>query len=447
MFPVTTHHHPHETTGAMETDTVATAAAVLAQLEPRRAALFQQQYHHPPPTPPTVAVNAAIATTPITTTKVRATRQTQTKKRRLEEEEDDLEQNEDGETDKASKHNTKKKTRKKRTAKRTLPPHLESLYQQLTNNGRCMDSIQKEQQEAARLVAEAQRRLDAANRQAEHLTRKKEILEEQILTRELSLDNNNEFTQHYHQLVAFQQEFGHVNVALERPHGALNAWVKRMRRIKALRQAGDKYQAPQWKYYLRALDRIGFVWDVVKDQWKIQFDKMLAFKQENGHCCIPKAYKKDKALGAWVHRQRYHYKLYHEGKPTQLTPERIQLLKSVGFSWGGDAKSPVDVTAPPRPTKPRNGQHKRTPEQEWEHHFQLLLEFQKQHGHVKISAVQVSHRNNQLRDWAAWQRREYKKWKRQEPSHVTSEHVRRLQEIGFSWEVWPNKTQQQQQQG
>jgi Helicase associated domain len=120
-----------------------------------------------------------------------------------------------------------------------------------------------------------------------------------------------------------------------------------------------------------------------------------------------------------------------------MTAERIELLNSVGFSWSGDSSTPVDVSGMPRPTKPRRGQGKRTPEMEWEHHFQLLLAFKAKHGHVKISAVDDKVRNNQLRDWAAWQRREYKRWKQGGKSHVTSEHVKRLAEIGFCWEVRP----------
>jgi hypothetical protein len=120
-----------------------------------------------------------------------------------------------------------------------------------------------------------------------------------------------------------------------------------------------------------------------------------------------------------------------------MTAERIELLNSVGFSWSGDSNTPVDASVTPRPTKPRRGQGKRTPEGEWEHHFQLLLAFKAKHGHVKISAVEDRARNNQLRDWAAWQRREYKRWKLGVKSHVTSEHVKRLAEIGFCWEVRP----------
>ena len=142
-----------------------------------------------------------------------------------------------------------------------------------------------------------------------------------------------------------------------------------------------------------------------------------------------------------MHRQRYFYKLYHEGKPTQLTLERIELLNSVGFSWSGDStKPPVDdaTTVMPRPTKPRRGHEKKTPDQEWEHYFQLLVAFKAQHGHVKVSAMDDKSRNNQLRDWVAWQRREYKQWKAGLQSHVTADHVQRLAEIGFSWQVWPN---------
>jgi hypothetical protein len=40
----------------------------------------------------------------------------------------------------------------------------------------------------------------------------------------------------------------------------------------------------------------------------------------------------------------------------------------------------------------------------------------------------------QLRDWVAWQRREVQVVWKQEVSHVTSEHVKRLSDIGFEWQ-------------
>lgn len=118
-----------------------------------------------------------------------------------------------------------------------------------------------------------------------------------------------------------------------------------------------------------------------------------------------------------------------------MTPERIDLLNSVGFSWSGDSHTPPEQSVRPKPTKTRKGSNKRTAQEEWEYNFQKLLAFKKKYGHVRVNAFDDKTRNNQLRDWCAWQRREYKRWKNGQPSHVlTSEHIRRMKEVGFQWD-------------
>jgi Helicase associated domain len=346
------------------------------------------------------------------------------------------------ETTETNHHNSNnseedKPIRKRKQPKRHLPPHMIQLYQQLQDNDTYTSAMQQEHAKAQELLQEARRRLEAAQQQLTALAQEKVDLEERVLREELSLDSD--FTHHYRQLLKFRHDYGHCNIPSQENH-QLAEWAKKMRRVRTLWQAGQHYQGPPWKFYLRALDRVGFVWDAVHDKWQTQFDKLMAFRSRTGHTRVPKAYPPDPSLGAWVHRQRYHYKLYHEGKPTQLTLERIQLLQSAGFSWTGNntTNSNSSNVDPPIPTRPKRGTPKRTAEQEWEHHFQQLLRFQREYGHVKVSAVGDQNRNNQLRDWVAWQRREYKRWKRGEPSHVTSEHVRQLEAIGFQWHIRGN---------
>ena len=192
--------------------------------------------------------------------------------------------------------------RKKPIAKRTLPPHLIVLYQELKDNACNLAQNEQETKDAQRLLAEAQRRLDECARQAAVIEFQKRSLDQEVLEAELQLDN--EFTRNYRQLVHFQQEFGHCHVTTtastssseaqshEKTHKyqALAAWTKKMRRVKQMRAnpKGEYYQGTQWKYYIQALDRIGFVWDAVKDQWRNQFEKMLAFQVTHGHCAVPK---------------------------------------------------------------------------------------------------------------------------------------------------------------
>lgn len=111
------------------------------------------------------------------------------------------------------------------------------------------------------------------------------------------------------------------------------------------------------------------------------------------------------------------------------------MLNSVGFSWGGDCTTPLAMGAMPRPTKSRRGNHKKNAQEEWESSFQELVQFKQEHGHVKISSVHDKERNNHLRDWVAWQRREYKKWEKGQPSQMTADRIQRLEDVDFPWEA------------
>ena len=54
---------------------------------------------------------------------------------------------------------------------------------------------------------------------------------------------------------------------------------------------------------------------------------------KNGHCIVPQFFHKNRALGKWVAKQREQYRFYKEGRHSFLTDERIDLLKSINFTW------------------------------------------------------------------------------------------------------------------
>jgi hypothetical protein len=47
-------------------------------------------------------------------------------------------------------------------------------------------------------------------------------------------------------------------------------------------------------------------------------------------------------LGQWVANQRSNYRFYQEGKPSPMTPSRIQELEIIGLEWGTPAAAWVD---------------------------------------------------------------------------------------------------------
>ena len=73
----------------------------------------------------------------------------------------------------------------------------------------------------------------------------------------------------------------------------------------------------------------------VDDASDMAFNEKLTalrtFKEEHGHVNVPPGEYKE--LNKWIMNQRYLYKSRLEGKTNSLTPERLQILDDLGFTW------------------------------------------------------------------------------------------------------------------
>ena len=103
-------------------------------------------------------------------------------------------------------------------------------------------------------------------------------------------------------------------------------------------------------------------------KWDEMFDRLVAYKNENGNCLVPNRYEKDSSLGAWVSTQRRQYKILTSGssESTPMTPQRAQRLNSIGFVW---------ATKDPRHTP-------------WETRFDQLRQFWLDHGKYRVLQLQ-----------------------------------------------------------
>ena len=74
------------------------------------------------------------------------------------------------------------------------------------------------------------------------------------------------------------------------------------------------------------LDDIGFIWDPFAEAWEEGFNKLLQFKEQEGHCKVPVTYEiAGFNLGNWVGTQRR--------AKDSMSPERKQRLDDIGFIW------------------------------------------------------------------------------------------------------------------
>ncbi len=144
----------------------------------------------------------------------------------------------------------------------------------------------------------------------------------------------------------FKQREGHCRVSMGHGEDGFNlgAWVNTQRSRK-------KGLTPD---RLKRLKSVGFVWDPREVKWEKGFAALRQFKQREGHCRVPQGHKMDGLkLGVWVSAQRTRKK--------GLTPDRLNRLNRLGFSWDPQAEL-------------------------WEQDFAALHKFRKRVGHCRVPA-------------------------------------------------------------
>ena len=139
--------------------------------------------------------------------------------------------------------------------------------------------------------------------------------------------------------------------------------------------------------------------------WHLQYEKLVEFKQKNGHFLVPFRYEQDRPLGKWVIRQR----IIHTKK--KMRQDRKELLDKIEFVWK------VDVVVK---------QARRTADR-WHSLYESLVEFKQKNDHCIVP--QHYKQNRPLGDWVRRQRKFLTSNKMQPDRKAL------LDEIGFVWEV------------
>jgi hypothetical protein len=166
---------------------------------------------------------------------------------------------------------------------------------------------------------------------------------------------DEKWLQQYRKLLNFHDGHGHCIVKGFYNRGqSLGKWVGNQRQIYA--ENGMREDRKQ------LLDELGFVWKVDKAdadaslsqrEWDEQLDRIVQFKEQYGHCYVPRSFTKW-GLGSWLTVQRA------EARKGQLDTRRAYKLLSVGVTWGSNF------------------------DQRWEEHFLQLKAFNEKHGHCYV---------------------------------------------------------------
>ena len=186
-------------------------------------------------------------------------------------------------------------------------------------------------------------------------------------------------------LKKFKKRFHHCNVPdLWKENPALGRWVAMQRTHRHLLS----------KERIRKLNELGFTWNMREFVWERDYQKLIAFKGQFGHCEVPKGRKEFAQLAEWVGKQR----IDKRKGLSRLSAERISKLNKIGFHWG-------------RENKP------------WDERFKELKAFKSRFGHCRV--LRSWKENPGLAKWVAHQRRGRHK--------LSADRKKKLNQLGFVW--------------
>ena len=217
---------------------------------------------------------------------------------------------------------------------------------------------------------------------------------------------NELWDRRFAELVKFKKEHGHFWVPQhQRARASLNRWVIKQRANARAGLLPAEHRA--------RLEGIGFPWQAVNPKWDQRFKELQAYRQRFGHCDVPMRWPEDPRLARWVSCQRYFR------RKGILSPERIDRLDRMGFSW--DNRWRLEQTPHSYAEKAR------VLNENWDRRFAELAKFKKQHGHCRLPTQEP--RWAFLYLWILRQRKQAR------AGVMPAQRRARLERIGFPWEV------------
>jgi hypothetical protein len=216
---------------------------------------------------------------------------------------------------------------------------------------------------------------------------------------------NHQWHLQYQKLVEFQGKNGHCLVPKKyQKDASFGTWVITQRQF----HANNSLRLDRKEL----LDEIGFVWKADRiaarvsgedKKWHQQYEQLVEFKRNNGHCRVLRRYQENKSLGEWVNTQRQSH------ANNTLRFDRKDLLNEIGFAW----KAPASCD------------DYKWNDKNWHQQYEKLVEFKRNNGNCLVP--QKKHKDKSLGMWVSWQRAAH--------ANNTLRFDRKdlLNEIGFVW--------------
>jgi hypothetical protein len=222
----------------------------------------------------------------------------------------------------------------------------------------------------------------------------------------------------YDKLLDYQRGQGNLFVPSEYAKDpTLGNWVARQRRnYNSNELSNDR---------IKALDDIGFSWDVKNDTWDGYYAELCEFHDKYGHTRVPRSSR----LWSWVDRQRR--QLRRLGYVTSPKGEHtLAELDKMGFGWISNEDDDNESSAGDQICKDRAKKLLELPfkaaihDELWLQNFRQLCSFRDTQGHFNVP---YDGPYAELSNWARHQRFLYKRNK------LSKERIVALDGIDFAW--------------
>ncbi|NJM55433.1 MAG: hypothetical protein HC841_05540 [Verrucomicrobiae bacterium] len=198
----------------------------------------------------------------------------------------------------------------------------------------------------------------------------------------------------YRELENYAKENGNPHVPRTHTNTKLASWVW----IQRLRRDKDYNSQPKLTSdQIALLDKLGFRWDALGDQWAENFERLKQFKEKHGHCEIGLVAAEDDKLRRWVSTQRL------QQARGEMDAERKVKLDVLGFSWSSENS-----------------------DLRWMEMFERLKQYLALKGDADVPALWDG--DVKLGAWVSAQRQ------RRKQGQIPDEQIRLLDSLGFTWQ-------------
>lgn len=209
----------------------------------------------------------------------------------------------------------------------------------------------------------------------------------------------------------YRKRHGNAPIDRKGPLKTLALWVNNQRVNYKKMLQGQPTCMTQEKAL--ALEKLGFKWEIICP-WTDRFKELQRYREQHGDAPIPRR-GPYKSLALWCNTQRIQRKRMIQGNATTMTLKHVEALDNLGFAWevyGGRVA--------------------------WNDRVEQLRQFIREHGHSYIPRKgSTCGRNKVLANFTMKMRRDYKLLKEGKHSSMTAERIRKLEEIGFTFETKP----------